>query len=87
LRDHHILHAAHGTAHVWPAAIVAGLAVVVTVTLAFAAAQARTAAEIDAASKSLRSGLGRDVNGMVLEIQDLKKQLSDMSASCTRSGR
>ena len=87
VRDHHILHAARGMTHVWPAAIVAGLAVVLTGTLAFTAAQARTEAQIDAASKSLRAGLGRDVNEMVLQIEELKKQLTEMSASCTRSGR
>lgn len=41
LRDHHALHAARGVAHVWTAAIVSGLAVVVTGVLAYNAAQAR----------------------------------------------
>ncbi len=40
LRDHHALHAARGVAHVWTAAIVSGLAVVVTGFLAYNAAQA-----------------------------------------------
>lgn len=41
LRDHHALHAARGVTHVWTAAIVSGLAVVVTGVLAYNAAQAR----------------------------------------------
>ncbi len=41
VRDHHALHAARGVAHVWTAAIVSGLAVVVTGFLAYNAAQAR----------------------------------------------
>ncbi len=42
MRDHHALHAARGVAHVWTAAIVSGLAVVLTGVLAYSAAQART---------------------------------------------
>jgi hypothetical protein len=41
LRDHHALHAARGVAHVWTAAIVSGLAVVLTGVLAFNAQAAR----------------------------------------------
>lgn len=44
MRDHHIVHAARGVAHVWSAAIVAGLAVVLTGAIAYTAVQADTAA-------------------------------------------
>ena len=44
LRDHHALHAARGVVHVWTAAIVSGLAVVITGFLAYGAVQARTVA-------------------------------------------
>lgn len=40
IRDHHIIHAARGVAHVWTAAIVAGLAVVLTGAIAYTAVQA-----------------------------------------------
>ncbi|MDF1497320.1 MAG: hypothetical protein P1P90_04635 [Patescibacteria group bacterium] len=30
VRDHHILHAARGISHIWPAVIIAGLAIVLT---------------------------------------------------------
>ncbi|MBP6944426.1 hypothetical protein KBD61_03220 [Patescibacteria group bacterium] len=42
MRDHHALHAARGVTHVWTAAIVSGLAVVLTGVLAYSAAQAQT---------------------------------------------
>ncbi|HWQ99849.1 MAG TPA: hypothetical protein VN397_03315 [Candidatus Methylomirabilis sp.] len=41
-RDHHVQEAAQGARHVWTAAIVAGLAVVLTGTIAFSAADAAT---------------------------------------------
>lgn len=42
IRDHHIVHAARGVAHVWTAAIVAGLAVVLTGAIAYTAVQAES---------------------------------------------
>lgn len=41
-RDHHAQEAAQGTRHVWTAAIVAGLAVVLTGTIAYSAVEAGT---------------------------------------------
>lgn len=40
LRDHHIVHAARGASNVWTAAIVAGLAVVLTGAIAYSAVEA-----------------------------------------------
>lgn len=42
LRDHHIVHAARGISHVWSAAIITGLAVVITGAIAFNSVQAET---------------------------------------------
>lgn len=42
IRDHHIVHAARGASHVWTAAIVAGLAVVLTGAIGYAAFGADT---------------------------------------------
>lgn len=41
-RDHHAQEAAHGAKHVWTAAIVAGLAVVLTGAIAYSAVEAQT---------------------------------------------
>ncbi|MBD3281334.1 hypothetical protein GF391_01155 [Candidatus Uhrbacteria bacterium] len=41
VRDHHILHAARGISHVWPAVIIAGLAIVLTGAIAYHAANAQ----------------------------------------------
>lgn len=40
MHNHHIVHAARGASHIWAAAIVAGLAVVLTGSIAFSAVQA-----------------------------------------------
>jgi hypothetical protein len=42
MRDHHAVVAANGVQHVWTAAIVAGLAVVLTGAIAYSAVQAQT---------------------------------------------
>ncbi len=41
MRDHFVMHAARGVTHVWSAAVVTGLAVVLTGTVAFTAVQAK----------------------------------------------
>ena len=47
LRDHYAVHAARGAAHVWPAAIVSGLAVILTGTLAYSTMQPAHASSDD----------------------------------------
>lgn len=44
MRDHHILHAARGMTHVWSAAVISGLAVVITGVIAYQSVQARETA-------------------------------------------
>jgi hypothetical protein len=41
VRDHHILHAARGISHIWPAVIIAGLAIVLTGAIAYNTANAQ----------------------------------------------
>lgn len=41
VRDHHILHAARGISHIWPAVIIAGLAIVLTGAVAYQAVSAQ----------------------------------------------
>jgi len=81
MRDHHILHAAHGTSHIWAAAIIAGLAVVLTGAIAFSVAQAQTDMHIEDVGFSVKQGVGKDVRNMANEIAGLKAQLQQMNAS------
>ncbi|MBU2566045.1 hypothetical protein KKG46_00615 [Patescibacteria group bacterium] len=41
IHDHHILHTARGVAHIWTATIIAGLAIVITGTVAFTTVSAK----------------------------------------------
>ena len=41
IQDHHILHTARGVAHIWTATIIAGLAIVITGTVAFTTVSAK----------------------------------------------
>ncbi len=65
LRDHYAVHAARGVAHVWPAAIVSGLAVLLTGAFVHAAMQPGQPAgaddlrEISAQVRSLNTRLDR----------------------------
>lgn len=59
MRDQHIIHAARGVAHVWTAAIVSGLAVVLTGAFAFTAVQAAAPAKADTATNTIAYQLGQ----------------------------
>lgn len=69
MRDHHIVHAARGAAHVWTAAIVAGLAIVLTGAIAYTAVEAQT--------PSTATMLNRILN----ELRDLRKRVDAMDAT------
>jgi len=56
-RDHHVQEAAQGARHVWTAAIVAGLAVVLTGTVAYTSAQAQD--KVDTPSLFILNSLRR----------------------------
>lgn len=58
-RDHHIQMAAHGTKHIWAASIVAGLAVVLTGSIAFSGAQAESATRVTTLQQAVSVLSGR----------------------------
>lgn len=71
MRDHHALHAARGVTHVWTAAIVSGLAVVLTGVLAYSAVQARTVAQPSA-----------EVRVMMQRLDRLETMMKDVAQRC-----
>jgi hypothetical protein len=80
IRDHHIVHAARGVAHVWTAAIVAGFAVVLTGAIAYTAVQASTSSDV-----SLGTVLSevRDLNA---RLDAMQASLIQLKAQCTAKG-
>ena len=75
LTDHHAFHAARGVMHVWTASIVAGLAIVLTGTIAYTAAEA----------KPLRPTIGQaleEVHALTVRTQALEQLLKEVGAQC-----
>lgn len=73
MRDHHALHAARGVTHVWTAAIVSGLAVVLTGVLAYSAAQAQTRRAPAAPAPDMRAVMQR-LDRMEVMMKDVAQR-------------
>jgi hypothetical protein len=77
IRDHHVVHAARHASHIWSAAIVAGLAVVLTGALGYAA--------IGAESSGSMYGEFQQINHRLDKIEGMVKTLLDrcvLSSKC-----
>lgn len=74
MRDHHIVHTARGISHVWTAAIVAGLAVVLTGAVAWTAVDAQQKTTTDPGVVAVRESVDK-LGKRMDRIEDLLKQL------------
>jgi len=72
-RDHLLHKAAHGASHVWMASVVAGLAVVVTMSIAYAAAQAESAPRVDNLNDAV-SALWRKMDNMERLLEQIAEK-------------
>lgn len=87
-RDHLLHKAAHGAGHVWMASVVAGLAVVVTMSIAYTAAQAKPAPGTDTTNQAL-SALWRKMDNMerllkqIAEEQGINEEDSEQDPAST----
>ncbi|MEO5927827.1 MAG: hypothetical protein ABIO72_03845 [Patescibacteria group bacterium] len=79
MRDHHIVHAARGISHVWSAAIITGLAVVITGTVAFSSVQAKTMTP----PLSTDAGLVSELRALSMRLDRMEGQLKVMGETCT----
>ena len=73
IRDHHIMHAANGVTHVWAAAIVTGLAIVLTGAIAYSSVEA--------------SGPGGapsrpDASLLMQRLDALEQAMADVKSAC-----
>lgn len=82
MRDHHIMHAARGVTNVWTAAIVAGLAVVLTGAIAYTAVEARSTASNDASANSVMDKL-TTIDQRLNNIEDLLRKHVSTGATQT----
>ena len=72
IRDHHIIHAARGVAHVWSAAIVAGLAIVLTGAIAYTAVQA----DSDVAHQTEQISLQRQLSQVGARLDRIERTVN-----------
>lgn len=73
MRDHHAMHAANGMTHVWAAAIVTGLAIVLTGAVAYTQVEA----------SGVTAAVARPDTAAILKRLDaLEQTLADVKAAC-----
>ena len=77
ISDHNLHRAAHAGKHIWPAAIVTGLAVVLTGTLAYTSVQAGSTSTVDSPPATQA-----DVDLLVQHLNTVEAQLKDLKAAC-----
>lgn len=85
MRDHHIVHTARGVAQVWTAAIVAGLAVVLTGAIAWSTVDAQSKPASDTSNAAVRQGieqLGKRLDRMEDMLKTLTAQCKASVAAC-----
>jgi hypothetical protein len=78
VRDHHIAHTAQGMTHVWTAAVVAGLAVVLTGSIAYSAVNAASTAKVDATN----ANMARMIERMNQRMERMEDVLKKVQAQC-----
>lgn len=86
MRDHHIVHTARGISQVWTAAIVAGLAVVLTGAVAWSAVDAQQKTTTDPGLAAVRTSvdmLGKRMDRMEDLLKQLVSQCKASSATCS----
>ena len=83
--DHHLIHAARGITHVWTAAVVAGLGVVITAALGYVSLQmdaARTTQHTDTAKIALQR-IDQRLSSLEGRVHILQLRLEKDSAAKT----
>ena len=90
IRDHHIAHIARGVSNVWTASIVAGLAVVLTGTIAYSAVQAAPVERASASQASTNAALAK-LNSRFGELNtrldNLETRLKALNDQCVVSAK
>ncbi|MCC7357764.1 hypothetical protein IT408_04675 [Candidatus Uhrbacteria bacterium] len=85
VRDHHIFHTARGVGQVWTAAIVAGLAVVLTGAIAWSTVDAQSRPAVDTTNSAIRQSveqLGKRLDRIEEMLKMLTSQCKSSAAAC-----
>ena len=86
IRDHHVMHIARGMQHVWTAAIVSGLAVVLTGAFAFTAVQAASPASTSNSLANQLSQINQRLNSIDTKLNQLLKSGPGMMGAAQTDG-
>ncbi|MFA6161120.1 MAG: hypothetical protein WC766_02965 [Patescibacteria group bacterium] len=80
IRDHHIMHVARGMSHIWTAAIIAGLAVVLTGAVAFSAVNASNQQRDDVRTAESTGVILNKMDDMQSRLDVLEREVGQVSA-------
>ena len=83
IADHHAGHAARGANHVWAAAIISGLAVVLTGAVAYSSVEASAVSSTGETTVVVQSQVDR----LVERLNTLEVQLRDVRTACAGGGQ
>ena len=83
LRDHYAMHAARGVTHIWAAAIVTGLGVVLTGAVGYSAVQASDMRE--AADERRQMVSQSDIVRLSARLEDMERAIADAKAACSQA--
>lgn len=81
ITDHHIVKASHATSHIWAAAVISGLAVVLTGAIAYTSVQAESNQSPAAIQAS--TATHDDVNVLLDRIVQLQDEIEQTRKACT----
>lgn len=80
INDHHIVRTAHASTHIWAAAVISGLAVVLTGTVAFTSVQAESN-KVAVAQKAVAASRA-DVEQVLNRLNQLDRQMLTLKQAC-----
>jgi len=86
VRDHHILHAAHGISHIWPAVIIAGLAVVLTGAIAYHTANAQNQQTEKALVENSTEQILNKLDSLETRIDVMERDMEGLFRAQTETG-
>jgi hypothetical protein len=79
MRDHHILHTARGVSHIWTAAIIAGLAVVLTGAVAYSSVNAANQKHDDQRTSEATAQILGKIQSLEDRLGALENQVQNVS--------
>jgi hypothetical protein len=81
ITDHHIVKASHATSHIWAAAVISGLAVVLTGAVAYTSVQAESSESL--AAQQATYATQQDINVLLDRIVQLQDTIEQTKQACS----